>query len=45
MGIDKIIEIAVSLALIASATGQPPKIVHQVQIAQIKLLEESKSSS
>lgn len=42
---DKVIELAVSLALIASATHQLPKIIRQVQIAQLKLLEESKTST
>lgn len=44
-GIEKIIDAAVVLALLASATGQLPKIVWQVQIAQVKLLQESKTSS
>jgi hypothetical protein len=45
MGIDKIIEIAVALALVASATGQLPKVIRQVQLAEVKLLQESKTSS
>lgn len=44
-GIDKIIETAVALTLIASATGQLPKIIRQVQMAQFKLLEESNTST
>ena len=45
MGIEKIIEIAVALTLIASATGKLPKVIRQVQLAQVKLLQESKTSS
>ena len=44
-GIDKIIEAAVALTLLASATGQLPRIIRQVQMAQFKLLEESKTST
>ena len=44
-GIDKTIELSVALTLMAAATGQLPKIVRQVQIAQFKLLEESKTST
>ncbi len=45
MGIDKIIEIAVGLTLIAAATGQLPKVVRQVQMAQLRLLQDSKTST
>jgi hypothetical protein len=45
MGIDKIIEIAVALALVASATGQLPKVIRRVQLAEVKLLQESNTSS
>lgn len=45
MGIDKIIESAVAIAILASVTGQLPKAIHCVQVAQFKLLEESKSST
>jgi len=44
-GIGKIIEIAVALSIIASATGQLPKIIRKVQIAQYKLLAESNTST
>ena len=45
MGIDKIIEIAVALTLIASATGQLPKVIREIQVAQAKLLAESSTST
>ena len=41
MGIEKIIEIAVALTLIASATGNLPKVIREVQLAQFRLLEQS----
>ena len=44
MGIDKIIEIAVSLTLIAAAIGNLRKVTVAVQRAQWQLLEESKAS-
>jgi len=42
---DKIIEIAVALTLIASATGNLHKVIRRVQIAEFKLLQESKTST
>ena len=45
MGIDKIIEIAVALAIVASATGQLPKVIREVQLAQFRLLENSNAST
>lgn len=44
-GIGKIIEIAVALTLIASATGRLPKIIRKIQMAQYKLLAESNTST
>ena len=44
MGINKLIEKAVILAMLAAATGQLPRITRAVQIAQLHLLKESQSS-
>ena len=44
-GIEKIIEIAVALTLIAAATGKLPKVIREVQMAQFRLLEQSKTST
>ena len=44
-GIEKIIEAAIAVTLFLSATGQLPKVVRQIQIAQVKLLQESNTSS
>ena len=35
----------VALALLASATGQLPKVIREVQMAQYKLLQESSTST
>jgi len=45
MGIDRIVQIAVVLALIASATGQLPKVIKKVQIAEFRLLQQSKTDT
>ncbi len=41
---NKLIQAAVAAAVIAAATGQLPKFVKAVQIAQFKLLKESQAS-
>jgi len=43
-GIEKIITLAVTLTVIAAGTGQLPRIIKTVQIAQLKLLKESQAS-
>ena len=42
---DKIIELSVALTLVAAATGNLPKVIKEVQLAQFRLLEESGSST
>ncbi len=44
MGIEKLAQAAVAAVMIAAATGQLPKLVREVQIAQLKLLKDSQSS-
>lgn len=44
MGIEKLAQATVAVAMIAAATGQLPKLVREVQIAQFKLLKDSQSS-
>lgn len=41
---NKLIQTAVAAALIAAASGQLPRFVKAVQIAQFKLLKESQAS-
>lgn len=44
MGIDKLILIASTLAMLTVSTGQVPKVLRSIQMAQIQLLKESQSS-
>jgi hypothetical protein len=39
-----LIKIAVTLAFIATSTGQLPRIIKEVRIAQLKFLKESQAS-
>jgi hypothetical protein len=41
---NSLIKIALTLAFIATSTGQLPKIIKEVRIAQLKLLKESQAS-
>jgi len=44
MGLKNLIQIASILAILAVSTGQLPKILHAVRVAQIKLIQESQAS-
>jgi hypothetical protein len=44
MGIQKLIPIAVSLALLAISTGQLPRVLKTVRIAQLQLIKDSQAS-
>lgn len=44
MGIEKLIQIAVDLAILAASTGQLPKVIHTVRVAQLHLIKESQAS-
>ncbi len=39
-----LIKIAITFAFIAASTGQLPRIIKEVRIAQLKLLKESQAS-
>lgn len=45
MGLNKMIEAIAILAILAASTGQLPRIIRSVQIAQLQLLKQSQSSS
>jgi hypothetical protein len=45
LGIERIIEIAVALTILASAMDQLPKVIREVQIAEVRLLEQSKTKT
>ena len=44
MGIEKLAQAAVATVMISAATGQLPKLVREVQLAQCKLLKDSQAS-
>ncbi len=44
MEISKLIQIAAILATLAASTGQLPRIIHAVHLAQLQLIKESSSS-
>jgi hypothetical protein len=44
MGIEKLISIAVTLALLAASSHQLPRILHTVRVAQLHLIQESQAS-
>ncbi len=44
MNIDRLISIAVTAVILAASTGQLPKLIKEVRIAQLKLIKESQAS-
>jgi len=44
MGIKSLIQMAITLAILAASTGKLPLILKEVRKAQLVLLEESKAS-
>jgi hypothetical protein len=40
----KLIQIAVALTMAAAATGNLPRILHQVRLAQLQLIKDSQAS-
>lgn len=44
MNLDKLIQIAVILALAAASTGQLPRILREVRVAQLHLIKDSQAS-
>lgn len=44
MGIEKLISLAAILAVMAASTGQLPKTIRSVHIAQLRLIKESQAS-
>ena len=45
MGIEKLIPIAVGLAIWAAASGRLPSIILELRIAQLRLLKDAQSSN
>jgi len=44
MGIEKLIAIAATLAALAVSTGQLPRVLHTVRVAQLHLIQDSQAS-
>jgi hypothetical protein len=44
MGIERLIPVAVTLAISAASTGQLPGIIHAVHVGQYRLIQDSKAS-
>lgn len=44
MGLSKLIKLGSILAMLAVSSGQLPKILKQVKIAQLQLIKESQAS-
>ncbi len=42
---DKLIAIAVALAILTVSTGQLPKVLYQVHMAQLHLIKETQASN
>jgi hypothetical protein len=45
MGIEKLIQIAAVLVVLAVSTGKLPEILQTVRMAQIRLIEDSRASN
>lgn len=45
MGISKLVDLAVTLAIFAAMSGNLPWIIRKVRIAQLQLIQESKASN
>lgn len=41
---DKLIAIAVTLAILTISNGQLPKVLHQLRVAQLHLIQDSQAS-
>jgi hypothetical protein len=44
MGLEKIFAIAVTLAVLAASTGQLPRVIKTIQVAQLQILKQSQTS-
>ena len=45
MGLNKLISLAATLAILAASTGHLPKIIYAVHMAQLRLIKESRASN
>jgi hypothetical protein len=45
MNLDKLVPVAIAFALLAAATGNLPKVIKQIRLAQAHLIQDSKASN
>ena len=45
MGLDKLIQLAAALAILAVSSGHLPQIIHAVHVAQLHLIKNSQASN
>ena len=45
MGFEKLIALAATLAILAASTGQLPRMIYAVHLAELHLLKESQASN
>ena len=45
MGLEKLIALGTALAILAASTGQLPRALRAIHIAELKLLKESQASN
>jgi hypothetical protein len=45
MGLEKLIQIIATLTIIAASTGQLPKLILEVRVAQAHLIQDTKAST
>ena len=44
MSLDKLVPAAITFAILAAASGNGPKIIHELRLAQAHLIQDSKAS-
>lgn len=44
MNLEKLVPVAIAFALMAAATGNLPKVIHQIRIAQAHLIHGSEAN-
>jgi hypothetical protein len=45
MNLDKVVPVEIAFALMAAASGNLPKIIYQIRLAQAHLIQDSKASN
>jgi hypothetical protein len=45
MGLEKLISIIATLVVLAASTGQLPRLIREVRIAQVHLIQDTKAST